>query len=241
MSASKPLIGMNMGMLRGVSYIPTNYADSIAQYGGVPVLLPPTNNEGDIERTLSLLDGIVFIGGRDLDPRNDGYLPHPSQKLLDPAREVFDRKLMWYAASIDMPTLGIGCGMQLLNLSQGGTLSFHIPEDFPNAIPHWDDTDVNHGHILCVQDGDSIMSQVYGKIDCPRVTSQHHMAVDDVAEGFRVTAKSPDGIVEAIESTTSWLAVGVQFHPEAGNLLDKLIFEVFITRIQKLKKTRKAA
>jgi putative glutamine amidotransferase len=131
-----------------------------------------------------------------------------------------------------MPVLGIGAGMQLLNVSQGGTLYLHVPEDLPEAIPHRDPQDPEHRHGLAVVFG-TLMERVYGDSEI-RVNSMHHQAVDDVAPGFAVTARCPDGVVEAIESTMEdWLAVGTQFHPEAesASALDVRIFEEFVEGI----------
>ena len=98
---------------------------------------------------------------------------------------------------------GIGAGMQLLNVMMGGNLLFHIPEDRPTALPHLDPLDPAHRHTLELTPG-SLMERVYGDGEL-RVNSMHHMAVDDIAPGFEVTARCPDGIVEAIESTDARL------------------------------------
>ena len=134
-------------------------------------------------------------------------------------RMVSDRRL---------PVFGIGVGMQLLNLTEGGNLFLHIPEDMPKALPHKDPLDSAHRHALEVVPG-TLMERVYGEGEI-RVNSVHHMAVDDIAPGFSVTARCPDGVVEAIESTTDWLAFGTQFHPESdsASALDLRIFEEFI-------------
>ena len=135
-------------------------------------------------------------------------------RLLDPRREDFDRRLMQLVAERRMPVMGVGCGMQLLNVSQGGTLFLHIPEDLPRALPHLDAMDPNHRHALEIEMG-TIMERVYGEGEI-RVNSMHHMAIDEVAPGFAVTARCPDGVVEAIESTSDdWFAFGTQFHPES--------------------------
>ena len=105
-------------------------------------------------------------------------------------------------------------------------------------LPHLDATDPNHRHALVVERG-TLMDKVYGESEI-RVSSLHHMAVDDVAPDFAVTARCPDGVVEAIESTMDdWFAMGVQFHPEEdrGTKLDICIFEQLmlgITRTRKL-------
>ncbi len=131
-----------------------------------------------------------------------------------------------------MPVMGVGCGMQLLNVSQGGTLFLHIAEDMPRALPHLDAMDPNHRHALEIVMG-TLMERVYGEGEI-RVNSMHHMAVDDVAPGFVVTARCPDGVVEAIESTRDdWFAIGTQFHPEneSASALDLRIFEEFVAGI----------
>ena len=157
---------------------------------------------------------------------------HPSIRLLDRRREEFDRLLMRLVAERRMPVFGIGCGMQLLNISQGGNLFLHIPEDLPRALPHLDATDPNHRHALVVEMG-SIMERVFGEGEI-RVNSMHHMAMDEVAPGFAVTARCPDGVVEAIESTMDdWFAMGTQFHPESdsASALDLRIFEEFVAGV----------
>ncbi len=231
---SKPLIGLN-AEFKGAkkdspafSYVAAGYYDAIAEAGGIPIVLPPMKAEKDLGRLLDELDGFVLVGGADLDPRRDGFMLHPSVRPLETRREDFDRMLMDQIAKRQMPVFGIGVGMQLLNVSQGGNLLLHLPEDRPKALPHKDLMDAAHRHGLEVVPG-SIMDRVYGDGEI-RVNSFHHMAIDEVAPGFRVTARCPDGVIEAIESTTDWVAFGTQFHPEANSAsaLDQRIFEEFI-------------
>ena len=131
---------------------------------------------------------------------------------MDARREDFDRRLIRKISDRRMPVMGIGVGMQLLNVAEGGNLFLHIPEDMPKALPHRDSIDPAHRHALEVVPG-SLMERVYGEGEI-RVNSVHHMAIDEVAPGFAVTARCPDGVVEAIESERSdWFAFGTQFHP----------------------------
>jgi len=234
----KPLVGLNADFRSArkdspaFTYICAGYYDSVVRAGGVPLIIPPMEDSEDLDRLLDLLDGVVLVGGADLDPRYDGFMLHPSIRVLDKRREEFDRKLMRQVAARRLPVFGIGCGMQLLNLTQGGSLFLHIPEDLPKALPHSDSLDPAHRHALEVQPG-SLMERVYGEGEI-RVNSMHHMAVDDVAPGFAVTARCPDGVVEAIESVQDdWFAMGTQFHPESdtASALDLRIFEEFITGI----------
>ncbi len=179
-----------------------------------------------------MLDGVVMVGGADLDPRRDGFMLHPTVRPLEARREDFDRLLIRTVAEHRKPLLAIGVGMQLLNVSQGGNLFLHIPEDMPKALPHKDPIDPAHRHGLEVVPG-TIMERVYGDGEI-RVNSMHHMACDAIAPGFMVSARCPDGIVEAIESVRDdWFAIGTQFHPESdsASALDLRIFEEFVVGV----------
>jgi putative glutamine amidotransferase len=236
--AKKPLIGLNADYRSSrkdspaFSFLAAGYYNCLIKAGAIPVIIPPLVEEDDINRVLDHLEGVVLCGGADLDPRHDGYMIHPSMRLLDARRETFDRVLIELLAQRRMPTMGIGCGMQLLNISQGGNLFYHIPEDVHRALPHLDPMDPNHRHALVVEKG-SLMERVYGEGEI-RVNSMHHMAIDEVANGFAVTARCPDGVIEAIESVRNdWFAFGTQFHPESdsASALDLRIFEEFIAGI----------
>jgi putative glutamine amidotransferase len=234
----KPLIGLNADYRASkkdapaFSYVSAGYYDSISAVGGVPVIMPPVAEADDLARVLDQLDGVVLVGGADLDPRNDGYMLHPSLRLMDARREAFDRMLARQVAKRRIPVFGIGSGMQLLNVTQGGNLHLHIPEDLPKAIPHADSLDPAHRHGLEVVPG-TLMERVFGDGEI-RVNSMHHMAIDELATEFMVTARSPDGVIEAFESKTDeWWVLGTQFHPEAdsASALDVRIFEEWVVGI----------
>ncbi len=235
----KPLIGMNADFraaarnVPAYSYIAAGYFQSVIAAGGIPVVLPPMDDADSIHTAIENLHGFIMIGGADLDPRNDGFMLHPSVRPLDPVRETSDRLIIAELAERRVPVLGIGTGMQLLNVHQGGNLFLDIKEDLPTAVPHFDPHDANHRHTLNVE-SDSLVGRVYGDGEI-RVSSRHHMAIDEVAPGFRVTARCPDGVVEAIESEMmDWFALGTQFHPECGaaSALDIRIFEEFIDGVR---------
>jgi putative glutamine amidotransferase len=235
----KPLIGLNMDFRAAkkdapaFSYLCAGYYDAVSKAGGIPLVVPPLSDAADLGRVLDVLGGMVMIGGADLDPRRDGFMLHASVRPLEPRREEFDRRLMRMISDRRLPVFGIGVGMQLLNITEGGNLHLHIPEDIPRALPHKDPLDPAHRHALVVVPG-SLMERVYGEGEI-RVNSVHHMAIDEVADGFCVTARCPDGVVEAIESERSdWFAIGTQFHPESesASALDMRIFEEFVDGIK---------
>lgn len=235
---TKPLIAVNADFrvaredTPAFSYVFAGYYDAVIKAGGIPVVLPPMEEEADVRRALEAVEGVVFVGGADLDPRRDGFMVHPSMRLLPQRREAFDRILMRLVVQRKLPVFGIGSGMQLLNLTAGGNLFYHIPEDLPKSLPHKDPLDPAHRHALVVEQN-SLMERIYGEGEI-RVNSSHHMAIDAVAPGFRITARCPDGVIEAIESQhPDWFALGTQFHPESesASALDQRIFEEFIAAI----------
>lgn len=235
----KPIIGLNAdyraaaGDKPAVSYVPAGYYDALLEAGALPLILPPMDAPEDLEQVLRLVDGVLLVGGADLDPRRDGWMLHPAVRPLAPRRETFDRLLARTVCERRLPVFGIGLGMQLLNITMGGNLFLHLPEDLPEALPHHDILDPAHRHTLEIVPG-SIMDRVYGDGEL-RVNSRHHMAIDELADCFRVTARCPDGVVEAIESMCDdWFAMGTQFHPEAdtASALDLRIFEEFLTGVK---------
>lgn len=240
----KPVIGLNAdfcvakGDKPAFTFVASGYFDAISKVGGVPVIIPPIADDDDLEQILGHVDGVLMVGGADLDPRRDGWMLHPTIRPLAPRREMFDRRLMRMVAERRMPVFGIGAGMQLLNVTMGGNLLLHIPEDRPGSLPHHDPLDPAHRHTLELMP-DSVMERVYGDGEL-RVNSMHHMAVDEVAPGLRVTARCPDGIIEAIESQIpDWFALGTQFHPEAdtASALDLRIFEEFVEAAKEMADT----
>ncbi|MEN1681632.1 MAG: gamma-glutamyl-gamma-aminobutyrate hydrolase family protein [Planctomycetota bacterium] len=236
---SKPVILINAD-LRGateerpaVSFVQSGYYDAVLQAGGLPLMAPPLTEEQDVHQLLSQVDGVLLMGGADLDPRRDGWMLHPTVRPLEPRRESFDRMLARLVAERRVPVFGIGVGLQLLNITMGGNLHLHIPEDVPTALPHKDPLDPAHRHTLELA-AHSIMDRVYGDGEL-RVNSMHHMAIDELAPCFSATARCPDGIIEAIESNNpDWFAMGTQFHPEAdtASALDMRIFEEFIMGVK---------
>ena len=236
MSSSKPIIVIT-GDFRperydgtALSWFNTGYYDSVIAAGGLPILLAPFEDEKDLEQMMDKLDGIVLAGcNLDLDPTRMKMHAHPAVKVMPKRREDFDRRVTEMAMARQMPVLAIGSGMQLVNVLCGGTLFQHIPEDVPRAIHHRDPVEKNLRHVLEIVPGTRVDS-IYGPGEV-RVNSNHHMAVNQLASRFRVSATCPDGVVEAYESTEDdWFCLGVQWHPESNNAsaLDLQIFEAFI-------------
>jgi len=235
-TATKPLIGIN-GDFRParkdvvpLSWFNTGYYDSITASKGLPVLIPPLAEDADLSQFLGMLDGLVLAGcSQDLDPVRLGMDKHPATRPMPSRREDFDRRLCKMAVELRMPILAIGSGMQLLNVICGGTLFQHIVEDCPRALHHHDPVEGTLRHIIEIIPG-TRADTIYGPGEI-RVNSAHHQSINQVAKPFQVSAKSPDGVIEAIEAIDDdWYCLGVQWHPESetSSALDMQVFEQFM-------------
>lgn len=232
----KPVIGIS-GDYRAerkdavaLSWFNSGCYDSVTAAGGLPALIPPLSDDDDLSQSLDLLDGVVLVGcNLDLDPVRLGMEKHPATRAMPRRREDFDRRLAKLAVEKRLPILAIGAGMQTVNVVCGGTLHQHVTEDVPRAMHHRDPVETNLRHIIDIVPG-TRMDRIYGPGEI-RVNSQHHMAVDQVADLFKVCAVCPDGVIEAYESIDDgWFCVGVQWHPEneTASALDMQVFEVFL-------------
>src|SRR5687768_14739444 len=125
---SKPLIRLNAEFRSAkkddpaFAFLAAGYFDAIQLVGGIPAIVPPLATEDDVNRVLEALDGFVLVGGPDLDPHRDGYMRHPTVRCMDPRRETFDRMVCRLISERRLPVMGIGVGMQLLNVTEGGNL-----------------------------------------------------------------------------------------------------------------------
>jgi putative glutamine amidotransferase len=235
MSSSRPVIGINMDLVAAnktsASYVrlAAGYFDKIYEAGGLPIVLPPLNKEEAIEALLDKVDGMILCGGADLDPKRQNLPSHSTVMPMSPRREENDFTMIRMIMDRQMPVLGIGVGMQQINVAHGGTLFLHLPEDMPKSFPHFDPTGGPHRHIVNLEPK-TRLDEVYGGGEI-RVNSSHHQAVKKLGNDLRVSAKSPDEVIEAIESTDpDWFCVGVQWHPESdtASALDMQLFECFL-------------
>lgn len=230
----RPLIGINTDYRASVkgrtphSYMHSGYYDCLLAAHAVPVMIPPLTKEQDLAPILEKLDGILLTGGDDLDPKKMGLAPHPSVTVMSERRETADRLLCKLVQQRKMPTLGVGLGMQELNVCNGGGIYLHLPEDMPRGIPHRDPQGGAHRHTVIMEPG-TRMEEIYGPGEI-RVNSYHHQGIRKLAPIFRAAALAPDGLIEAFEGKDpSWWVVGVQWHPEnEGNIsLDMQLIEAF--------------
>lgn len=207
------------------------YIDAVLAAGGIPLIIPPLKKEqfADLDLYLNQCSGVILTGGQDLDPRKWGQPTSQQVRPMPARREESDRYVLAKVVEKKMPVFGIGVGMQLINVYFGGTLYLHLPFECPKAMPHFDPSGGAHRHMVMLEPN-TMMDDIYGGGEI-RVNSMHHQAVNQVGKRLRVSAKSLDGVIEAIESTDpNWFCLGVQWHPECDTAakLDMQLFENFI-------------
>jgi len=215
----KPVIGLTTSRLRNATGDPvfgTNvaYAKSIADAGGLPVLIPLNLFNDDLELLLIRVDGILFTGGYDIDPRRYGNQPHPKVEGVDADRDRVEIYLVQALIHQGKPFFGICRGCQVINIALGGSLFEDLSDQFTGNIQH-DNHDHPRdylAHIVEVKSA-SRLAQILTN-SATGVTSLHHQGVNRLSSELQASALSPDGLVEAFELANYPYGLGVQWHPE---------------------------
>ncbi|MBU1227171.1 MAG: gamma-glutamyl-gamma-aminobutyrate hydrolase family protein [Actinobacteria bacterium] len=190
------------------------YTRKVREAGGLPVILTPVPQE-DVPGLLDRIDGLVMTGGGDVDPNRYGGTTHPAVYGVDAERDSFELALADEAALRRLPMLAICRGMQVVNVARGGTLIEDIATHDPEALPHQVTGEAAYQgvQVVTVAEGSSTAAALGATT--LRVNSVHHQAVRDLAPGFRITATTSDGMIEAYEPIdAAWPLLAVQWHPE---------------------------
>jgi len=232
-AASAPLIGVTTYLERAqtgvwdvpASFLPKAYLDAVTDAGGIAVLLPPQPVSPGIARAVvGALDGLIVAGGADVDPARYGQEPHPRTGAPRTDRDAWEDALLTEAIAIELPFLGICRGAQVLNVALGGTLVQHLPDVVGSERYQPSPAVFGEGEVTV--EPDSRLAELVGAgADSPglAVHFYHHQALDDVADGLTVTARSDDGVIEAVELDSVPFGVAVQWHPEE-NAADRRLF-----------------
>jgi putative glutamine amidotransferase len=210
MTNRKPLIGVTP-----CSRV-DDYVESVKRAGGEPIVL---SNDDDPGAVLDKVDGVLLTGGLDVDPALYDQAPHPTTETA-PERDRFEIPLSREAVKRDVPLFAICRGVQVLNVAEGGTLVQDIPSAVASDLQHSIDQPKNQiAHEIRIEPDTRLAAALAAapglktRPTCA-VNSRHHQAVHTIAPSFAVSARSTDGLVEAIERPASQFCVGVQWHPE---------------------------
>jgi putative glutamine amidotransferase len=210
--------------------IPHDYVRMVEHAGGRALVVPPSDD--GVEETLDALHGVVFSGGADLDPALYGASPHAETDTPRTDRDAAELALLRAALERDVPTLAVCRGSQLLNVARGGDIVQHLPEVVGNEKhKHLPGTFSDHG--VEVRAG-SRLAELVG--ERAPVKSHHHQGIGRVGGGLVEAAWAEDGTLEGVEDPSRRFALGVLWHPEAGE--DLALFQGLVEEARRYRDER---
>lgn len=231
--ANRPVIGITGNFNEGQLKLLPGYFRSIEAAGGTPVVIPPRRKpDASLISLIDRIDGLLLSGGADINPILMGEDPVPALHGINNERDAFELALTRLAYNRQVPILGICRGIQVLAAALGGTVMQDIATAMPHStlVKHSQDADRGVATHFVTAEADSVVGRLLGTRFA--VNSFHHQAVGEPGPHFRVTARSTDGVVEAIESTDMKSIIGVQWHPECfwpeGDSCMMPLFEHFV-------------
>lgn len=216
----RPVIGITSNYADGSACIMDRYYKQVVAAGGAPTLIPPVADKDVIAESLNRIDALMLTGGADLNPLWQGEEPMPALHSINAERDLPELLITRLAFNRQMPILGICRGIQTLATALGGEVAQDIasmpqlrPADAAPLIKHSQDGPRNMPSHTVKCEAGSILAGIYGS-DPMAVNSFHHQAVSKAGKHLHVVAKSPDGVIEAVESCEHKDIIGVQWHPE---------------------------
>lgn len=238
----RPLVGITCSRLVGgawglhsrghfMDYTFAEYSQAVLAVGGAPVLIPVAQNPESITAILSRLSGLILSGGPDVNPRFYGEQPLDGLGEVDEDLDLMELEVARAAVNRDIPTLAICRGIQVLNVSQRGTLCQDVGSQVPGAINHGQKADKGVlTHMVRIAP-DSRLSSLLESEEI-WVNSKHHQAVKAVGPGLMISARATDGVIEAVEHPGKRFVLGVQWHPEGTWQHDPYSRKLFEALIQ---------
>ena len=214
-------------------YLGRDYSEAVEAAGGIPIHISLIPKADYIDAVVSQLDGILLPGSdSDVDPLRYGHQPHPQLGTVQTIKDETDLLVIAAAEHKRIPIFAICFGMQVLNVSRGGTLIQDINSQLPGAIKHEQGLPRDRPSHNIRLNENTRLSDIAGAADA-LVNSHHHQAVESIGANLVATAWSTDGVVEALEDPLrDRFIVGVQWHPEIGwqtDLFSQRLFRAFVT------------
>ena len=239
----QPVIGLTGNFADGDARLCEQYYMSVVRAGGTPVIIPPVADNGVIINTLDKIDGLVLTGGGDINPLWAGEEPSPRLHGINHMRDKAELLTVRLAYNRQIPMLGICRGIQTLVTALDGEVDQDIAESFAAAhgagraaaaaghslIKHSQDADRSEPTHTVRISRESVLYSLY-KTETLAVNSIHHQAVRASGRRFSVSAKAPDGVIEAIESSEFKPFIGVQWHPEWLGESGQVLFRWLVDR-----------
>ena len=220
---AKPVIGMALALAAEdhnfvsqpayrFEYLKEQYYEAVEEQGGLPIGIPATERLSTIEQYCDMINGLFLIGGEDINPSLYGEKLDPLCKPMMPRRDQFECQLINACHRRQIPIFGICRGLQMMNVAFGGTLYQDLSR-MPGAANHGQvgELDFSTRHQVAIIPGTAL----HGILGADRIETNtgHHQGIKQLANGLTVSAKTTDGVIEAIEG--SGFTMAVQWHPEA--------------------------
>ncbi|MGH7483271.1 MAG: gamma-glutamyl-gamma-aminobutyrate hydrolase family protein [Longimicrobiales bacterium] len=192
----------------------TDYFGALERSGLIGLPVTPAHSKPGIRRLLECCSGLVLSGGEDVDPARYGEDPLPELGRVNPQRDAMEFEALEVALEMELPVLGICRGAQVLNVYRGGTLYQDLEAQRPDELQfsHRQEEWFGRTHSVSVE-RDTKLGQILGTTEL-MTNSFHHQAVKDVGTGLVVSARTENGLVEALEDPSRGWVIGVQWHPE---------------------------
>jgi putative glutamine amidotransferase len=207
-----------LGWRQGAVACTTAYIEAVQRAGADPVIVPPVPlDEAEASVRVGRFDGLLLVGGGDIDPLLYGQEPEPETGHVNPVRDGFEVPLLRAAIDRGVPTLCICRGVQVLNVALGGTLQQHISDREDLAAHRNADGSDGVLHEVRVQPGSRVMKAMGA--ERVRTFSHHHQALDKLGAGLVPVGWAEDGLLEAVELDECWV-LGLQWHAEATAAAD---------------------
>ena len=198
------------------SVLNISFVNLCNKFGAEVVIVPPQNLS--IEFSSSNFDRLILTGGGDINPSLYGAEVDTKTTRISDERDKTELNLLKIAETNSIKTLAICRGHQLLNVYKGGTLHQHIADNFDTEIEHLQINEATSQHIHNINILEQTLLSEVTTDNNVGVNSIHHQVINDLGQDLKVNAMSEDNLIEGIESTSEWEAIGIQWHPE--NLLD---------------------
>ncbi len=236
----RPLIGITCSRMVGeawglyskghfMDYTFEEYIQAIQYSGGTPIIIPLIQNKDTLRTLLDRLDGLLLSGGPDINPKFYREQPLGGLGETDEGLDLMELEAVRLAFNKDLPILAICRGIQVLNVSQGGSLYQDISSQVPESINHTQKTDKGvNTHSVHIHKK-TILFNMFRR-EKIWINGKHHQAIKDLAPGLIASAHASDGIIEAVEHPKKRFVLGVQWHPEGTwevNPYSKRLFSTF--------------
>jgi putative glutamine amidotransferase len=237
----RPLIGITCSRVIGggwgsydpghfMDYTFNAYSEAVLSSGGAPLLIPVAQSGDSLDAILHSLGGLILSGGPDINPRAYGEAPLAGLGDIDEDLDRTELEIARRATACDLPVLGICRGIQILNVSRGGTLYQDIAGQVEHSINHVQKARKGvNTHSVRIEGG-TLLHRIFNRKKI-WVNGRHHQAVKDVASNLAIGARAEDGVIEAVEDPARPFTVAVQWHPEGTWKTDphsKRLFHAFV-------------